>query len=101
MANLQITDKTLLRSLLDAGRPKLSPSEITAFTRMLEDLEAGMLVRLSKAQRLWTEQKYSQLDLDKVYKDRPVPKTKVSKVHSSAPLVWDQKKVLKPPGKKV
>lgn len=100
MANLTLTDKNLLCGLLDAGRAKLSDSEVTAFTRMLEDLEGGMVIRLSKAQRLWAEQRYLQLDLDKVYKNRPIPKAKVAKVHRPAPLIWEQKKELKPPGKR-
>lgn len=98
MVEVKVTDLNLLRSLLDAGKTHLAPAESTAFTGMLRDLESGLVVRLSKSQRFWAESKYNSLDLGKAYKDKPVPKVKLKKPQS-APLIWEQPRALKPPGK--
>lgn len=93
------TDLTLLRALLDAGLKRLSASEERSFRSMLRDLESGLIVKLSKSQRLWVEGKYNHLDLDRAYRDKPPPKVKVTKGPPGSELVWDKPKPLKPPGK--
>ena len=91
------SDQTILRSLLDAGKEKLTNSEVTSFRRMLEDLEGGKIISLSKSQRLWAEGKYNHLKLDRAYINKAPPKMKV-KVGKTI-FDWEKNKALKPPGK--
>ena len=93
------TDLTLLRALLDAGLKRISLSEEKAFRGMLRDLESGMIVKLSKAQRLWVESKYNALDLQRAYVNKAPPKVKVAVRPSGAELIWDKPKATKPPGR--
>lgn len=93
------TDLTLLRALLDAGLKRISGSEERAFRSMLRDLESGMIVKLSKSQRLWVEGKYNALDLQRAYVDKAPPKVKVTMRPSGSELIWDRPKVTKPPGR--
>lgn len=93
------TDLTLLRALLDAGLKRISASEEKAFKGMLRDLESGMIVKLSKAQRLWVEGKYNALDLQRAYVNKAPPKVKVTVRASGADTIWDKPKATKPPGK--
>lgn len=93
------TDLVLLRSLLDAGRPKLTSNEDTAFCRMLADLETGSIVNLSKKQREWAEKKYFELKLDQAYKNRAPAKVAVLKAPAPKVFPWEQNRPLKPPGK--
>jgi hypothetical protein len=93
------TDLTLLRALLDAGLKRISGSEEKAFKGMLRDLESGMLVKLSKAQRVWVESKYNALDLGRAYINKAPPKVRVTLRPSGSELIWDQPKATKPPGR--
>jgi hypothetical protein len=93
------TDLTLLRALLDAGLKRISGSEERSFRSMLRDLESGLIVKLSKAQRLWVEGKYNALDLQRAYVDKAPPKIKVTVRPSGAESIWDKPKVTKPPGR--
>ena len=99
MAAKKITDLTLLNALLDAGKSRLSLSELKAFTSMLECLEGGQFVHLSKGQRVWVEKKYYDLGMDRVYINRAPPVRKpVIKSKALVPI-WEQPKQLKPPGR--
>jgi hypothetical protein len=93
------TDLTLLRALLDAGLKRISGSEEKAFRGMLRDLESGLIIKLSKPQRLWVEGKYNALDLQRAYVDKAPPKVKVTVRSSEVELIWDRPKVTKPPGR--
>lgn len=93
------TDLTLLRALLDAGLKRISASEERAFRGMLRDLESGLIVKLSKAQRVWVEGKYNALDLQRAYLNKAPPKVKVTVRTSGAETIWDKPKVTKPPGR--
>jgi hypothetical protein len=93
------TDLTLLRALLDAGLKRISGSEERAFRGMLRDLESGMLVKLSKPQRIWVEGKYNTLDLGRAYIDKAPPKVKVALRPSGSESIWDKPKATKPPGR--
>lgn len=90
---------TILRALLDAGRKNLTASEEKAFKGMLDDLEQGRVVRLSKAQRQWAEGKYHHLNLDRAYKDKAPPPRQKSKSSQPVEFPWQGKLPLKPPGK--
>jgi hypothetical protein len=93
------TDLTLLRALLDAGLKRISGSEEKSFKGMLRDLESGMVIKLSKAQRAWVESRYNALDLGRAYTDRAPPKVKVILRPSGAESIWDKPKATKPPGR--
>lgn len=93
------TDLTLLRALLDAGLKRISASEEKAFRGMLRDLESGLIIKLSKPQRLWVEGKYNALDLQRAYVNKAPPKVKVTVRPSGAESIWDRPKVSKPPGR--
>jgi len=93
-----LTDLNILRAL-HSVKDKLTSGEATSFRRMLEDLERGTVVRLSKKQRIWVEQKYHQLNLGQLYRDTPPPKAKKIKV---PPVVfpWEANpSPMKPPGR--
>jgi hypothetical protein len=66
---------------------------------MLNDLERGVIINLSKPQRQWAESKYNNLDLDRAYINKAPPKVKVNKSGFVTQTVWDKPKVLKPPGR--
>jgi hypothetical protein len=91
------SDLTILRALLDAGKEKLTSSEATSFRRLLEDLEGGTLISLSKSQREWVEGKYLHLKLDRAYIDKAPPKVRVKVAKTT--FDWEKNKALKPPGK--
>lgn len=93
------TDLKMLRALLDAGKSSLSGSEERSFRGMLQDLERGEIVRLSKNQRLWVESRYNALNLDRAYINKAPPKVKVVVRPSEGVPVWEQPKVMRPPGK--
>jgi hypothetical protein len=93
------TDLTLLRALLDAGLKRISGSEEKAFRSMLRDLESGLIIKLSKSQRVWVEGKYNALDLGRAYINKAPPKVKVALRPLGHELIWDKPKALKPPGK--
>lgn len=95
------TDMTILRALLDAGKSHLTTLEEKAFRNMLSDLANGVLVRLSKAQRAWVEQKYYHLNLDKAYKNKAPPQINLPKVGPPKSVyAWEENRPLKPPGRK-
>lgn len=93
------TDFTLLRALLDAGLKRISLSEEKAFKGMLRDLESGLIIKLSKAQRMWVEGKYNALDLQRAYANKAPPKVKVVIRPSGSEQIWNKPKPLKPPGR--
>jgi len=93
------TDLTLLRAILDAGLKRISMYEERCFKSMLGDLERGAMIKLSRAQRQWVESKYNALDLDRAYINRAPPKVKVPQHGPIIQTVWDQPKVLRPPGR--
>jgi hypothetical protein len=80
------TDLTVLRALLDAGKKHLSENETKAFSGMLRDMEAGIIVRLSKPQRAWAEAKYNHLNLDRAYVNEAPPPGKKRKGAPTGPL---------------
>lgn len=95
----KITDLTLLNSLLDAGKSGLSQSELKAFSSMLEGLEEGTSVNLSKGQREWVEKKYYDLGMDRAYLNRaPLIRKPVLRSKALVPI-WEQPKQLRPPGR--
>jgi hypothetical protein len=95
----KITDLTLLNSLLDAGKSRLSQSELKAFSSMLEGLEGGNFVNLSKGQREWVEKKYYDLGMDRAYLNRaPSIRKPILKSKALVPI-WEQPKQLRPPGR--
>lgn len=91
------TDITVLRALL-AVQTRLSSGDQKAFREMLTDLENGKIIRLSKAQRQWAEQKYYHLGLDRAFKDTPPPKIKVRK-ELVTKFAWEENRPIKPPGR--
>lgn len=93
------TDTHILRALLSAGLAKLTSGEERAFKGMLSDLEGGKVVRLSKSQRQWAEQRYQALQLDRAFKDKPPPVVKVLKDKPPTEFGWEKNRPLKPPGK--
>jgi hypothetical protein len=96
------TDLTILRALLDAGKKHLSESETKAFSGMLRDMEAGVIVRLTKPQRVWAESKYNHLNLDRAYKDKPPPSRgrKATEPQTRGELPWAHLGLpSRPPGK--
>lgn len=98
-ARKKLTDLTLLNSLLDAGKSRLSQSELKAFSSMLEGLEGGNFVNLSKGQREWVEKKYYDLGLDRAYLNRAPPIRKPVLRSKALVPIWDQPKQLRPPGR--
>ncbi len=98
-ARKKITDLTLLTSLLDAGKSRLSFSELKAFTSMLEGLEGGQFINLSKGQREWVEKKYYELGMDRAYINRAPPVHQPSLKSKPLVPIWEQPKQLRPPGR--
>jgi hypothetical protein len=95
----KITDLTLLSSLLDAGKTRLTPSELKAFSSMLEGLEGGQFVNLSKGQREWVEKRYYELGMDRAYINRAPPVRKPVLRSKALVPIWEQPKQLRPPGR--
>lgn len=101
MTSPTLTDLTILRALLDAGKGHLTSLEEKAFRGMYADISNGLLVRLSKAQRDWVEKKYFHLKLDRVYKDKAPPTVKAPPAFPPKMVyAWEQNRPLKPPGRK-
>jgi len=99
VAPRKITDLTLLNSLLDAGKSRLTQGELKAFSSMLEGLEGGQFVNLSKGQREWVEKKYYELGMDRAYLSQAPPIRKpVIRFKTTTPI-WEQPKQLRPPGR--
>ena len=91
------TDIQVLRALLSLAPGKLSTSEKTAFQEMWDKVQTGLILRLSKAQRAWTDAVYDKHKLDE---ERPpvrnIPvrdKSLISRQLDSMP------RPLKPPGR--
>jgi hypothetical protein len=91
------TDLTILRAL-KTHRARLASGEETAFRRMLEDLEAGMVARLTRKQREWAEKRYLDLKLDKE-EGKPLPAPPEPKSGPVPTFPWEKNRPLKPPGK--
>jgi hypothetical protein len=72
--------------------------EERSFRSMLQSLESGVIIKLSKAQRIWVESKYNALDLDRAYINKAPPKVKVT-LRTPGSNLWDKPKPLKPPGR--
>lgn len=95
----KITDFTLLNSLLDAGKSRLNPSELKAFSSMLEGLECGQFVNLTKGQHEWVEKRYYELGMDRVYINKAPPSRKPNSKFKNVVPIWEQHKQLRPPGR--
>jgi hypothetical protein len=93
------SDRLVLSSLLTSG--KLTSAEERAFRSMLEALDSGQ-VKLSPSQRMWVDQIFMKLKLDK----KPDAKLVQSKTAKAAERMtthpYDdlmKNRPLKPPGK--
>ena len=95
----KITNLTLLNSLLDAGKSRLNPSELKAFSSMLEGLEGGQFVNLSKGQREWVEKRYYELGMDRAYINKAPPIRKPTIKSKATVPIWEQPRQLRPPGR--
>lgn len=91
-----MTDMTMLRAVLRHER-KLTAGQAKAFKAMLDDLERGQQVSLSKAQRAWVFQKFQDLDLEG--KELP-PAVKPKGTGKVPTFEWEKNLPLKPPGRK-
>lgn len=90
------SDRHVLSALLLSA--KLSQSEEKAFRSMYDSLESGQ-IRLTPAQRMWADQLYDKLKLDKA-EPSPFKKLKARGLSTDSP--YDQmvrSRPLKPPGK--
>jgi hypothetical protein len=67
---------------------------------MLEDLQEGTTVSLSKKQKLWVEGRYNDLDLKKYYETKPVPDKVWTREAPPTEFEWQKNLPLKPPGRK-
>lgn len=93
------SDRMVLSALLYSG--KLSTTEERAFRSMLESLDGGQ-VKLTPSQRMWADQIYDKLRLDR----KPDPEIKKSKTAQAAEKLtthpWEEmakNRPLKPPGR--
>jgi hypothetical protein len=94
-----LTDRTLLLSVL--GVPHLlTTSEKTAFRRMLEDIQAGTIISLTRNQRDWVQSRYEHHNLSKYYETHPVPQKVWTNDPPPQKFSWEQNLPLKPPGRK-
>lgn len=89
MPKTKKTDLQVLRALMGLPAGKLSGNEKTVFRRMFEDVNGGMVIGLSKKQRMWAESVYDKHDLDNPKNRAPeappapvAPKPKTSFVSS-------------------
>jgi hypothetical protein len=92
------TDRQTLSALLLCG--KLGTSEERAFRSMYDSLETGQ-IKLTPSQRMWADQVYDKLQLDK--KPPPVLKKTIEArgVPSNHPFdEMVKNRPLKPPGRK-
>lgn len=71
MPTTKKTDLQVLRAILNLPPPKLSVSERKTFQAMYDQLAAGMMIGLSKKQRVWADSVYDRNDLDR---ERPAAK---------------------------
>lgn len=61
----KLSDLQILRALLSQSDGTLSPSEKRAFQHMYDNVAAGMVIQLSKKQRLWLDGVYAKLKDDR------------------------------------
>jgi hypothetical protein len=85
MPKTKKTDLQVLRALLSMPDGKLSAGEKRAFQAMYDNVASGMIIQLSKKQRLWTDSVYDRFDLDN-------PKT----APGVKPVAVKDKQLLKP-----
>lgn len=94
-----MTDRTLLLSIL--GVPQLlTTNEKTVFRRMLEDIQEGNVISLSKNQRAWVQERYDHHNLSKYYETHPVPQKVWTREPEPKKFDWQMNLPLKPPGRK-
>jgi hypothetical protein len=99
VAARKITDLTVLNALLDAGKTSLSISENKAFSSMLDGLEAGQYINLSKGQREWALKRYYELGMDRAYINK-APPTRVPNIKRKVSTpIWEQPRPARPPGR--
>jgi len=85
MPKTKKTDLQVLRALLSLPDGKLSTREKQIFQAMYDNVATGMVIQLSKKQRLWTDSVYDRFDLDN-------PKT----APGTKPVAVRDKQLLKP-----
>lgn len=66
MPKTKKTDLQVLRALLGMPEGKLTTSEKRAFQHMYDNVASGMVIQLSKKQRIWTDSTYDKFKLDDV-----------------------------------
>ena len=94
-----LVDKTLLKCVL--GVPHLlKDKEKTIFRQMLEDIEHGKVIGLSKAQRSWVQGVYDDHDLKTYYETHPIPAKVWIREAPPVKYSWEGNLPLKPPGRK-
>lgn len=90
-----MTDMNMLRAVL-RFKHKLAAGQVKAFQAMLDDLEQGKQISLSKKQRAWVAQKFQDLGLE----GKELPPAEVPKVKAKVEFEWAKNLPLKPPGRK-
>jgi len=58
------TDRVVLNAILTCG--KLKPAEKRAFQGMYNDIERGLVIDLTKKQRLWAESVYDKYNVSEL-----------------------------------
>jgi hypothetical protein len=66
MPKTKMSDLQVLRSILGMPDGKLAPGEKRAFQAMYDNVAAGMVIQLSKKQRLWADSVFDKHKLDGV-----------------------------------
>lgn len=62
------TDRVVLSAILSCG--KLSRAEQSAFQRMYNELQDGMIIDLTKKQRLWADSVYDKYNVSELLSEQ-------------------------------